>query len=185
MPPKYQERIRASLEANASIAYSDRNVPRLGGVQLASSRGVPTRAGRFFKQLAPTYNRSTALDPWIRGTYTRGQREYAKRLSGEEVIVGNWSFGNLLPTIKNGESYYGQFREEYLLEVPVLRYPTLRDSKGRWIDTGGPAQLQMLPLSSLTLEGTDGIKEYPSAPRLRAMSIVRDRENAPLTREEK
>ena len=92
MPPKYQERIRASLEANASITYSDRNVPRLGGVQLASSRGVPTREGRFFKQLAPTYNLSTALDPWIRGTYTRGQKEYARRLSGEEVIVGNWTF---------------------------------------------------------------------------------------------
>ena len=100
MPPKYQDRIRASLEANASITYSDRNVPRLGGQQLANSRGVPTRAGRFFKQLAPTYNRSTALDPWIRGTYTRGQKEYARRLSGEEVIVGNWTFGNLIPTFK-------------------------------------------------------------------------------------
>ena len=53
------------------------------------------------------------------------------------------------------------------------------------IITTGPPHLQMLPLSSLTLEGTAGIREYRSASRLRSIATVRHNEQAPVSREEK
>ena len=183
MPTKSEFHVRASLEANASIRFSNSGAAYIGAQQLTTKLGGTTRVGKLFKQLAPTYDRSPDLFPFIKGTYTRGQTEYARRRTGEEVIVGTWRNGNLTPT-RLGDTYYGQFRQEFILDIPVLRYPQLRGRGGRFITTG-PPHIQMLPLSSLTLEGTAGIREYRSASRLRSIATVRHNEQAPVSREEK
>lgn len=183
MPTTSEVRLRSSLAANASLGFSDPGVFRVGGQHFTTKLGGTTSVGTTFKLLAPTYDRSTDLFPFVKCTYTRGQTEYAKRRTGEEVIVGEWNNGNLIPT-RNGETYYGQNRSEWLLEVPSLVSLQLKNAKGKWVATG-PGQLKMLPSSSLTLEATDGIEEYPSLSRLRNFATLRHNEQAPLTLEEK
>ena len=110
MPTKSEVRLRASLEANASIRFSNSGAAYIGAQQLTTKLGGTTRVGKLFKQLAPTYDRSPDLFPFIKGTYTRGQTEYAKLRTGGQVILGTWFYGNLQPTNK-WEKYYGQLRE--------------------------------------------------------------------------
>ena len=112
MPPKFREDLLVqSLEAGIPISHSKGQVARLGNIRLADSRGTLTPAGRRYQELAPTYDRPTDLDPWVRGTETRGRSEWArKRSSDTQFKVGRWINNTLQPTKGYGEQYYGQFR---------------------------------------------------------------------------
>ena len=123
MPPKREVQLVQALERGDPINYNHRSgIARIGGIALTNSRGTATPLGRRYQQLAESYERSPDLDPWNRGTQTRGLTEYATTRSGAEHAVGRWRNGKLLATAGYGEKYYGQFREEFILHVPVLRY---------------------------------------------------------------
>ena len=89
MPPKFEAALQASLDAGAQISYKrNSQVARLGNTALTTGRGTVTRAGQRYQQLAAERGLDTSLDPWNRGTLTRGRREYATRRSGKEQAVG-------------------------------------------------------------------------------------------------
>ena len=89
MPPKFEAALQASLDAGAQISYKrNSQVARLGNTALTTGRGTVTRAGQRYQQLAAERGLDTSLDPWNRGTRTRGQTEYATRRSGKEQAVG-------------------------------------------------------------------------------------------------
>ena len=108
MPPKLANRrdaaLRAALAANRQIAYgsSQSQVARLDSVRLTNARGEPTPAGLHYQSIAREQNLDDPLDPWVRGTTTRSQSEYAKRRSGKEQVVGRWRNGKLIPTRRAG-----------------------------------------------------------------------------------
>ena len=101
MPPKRANRhdvaLRAPLASNAQIADSASNsqVAPLGNVRLTNARGEPTPARRHYQSIAREQNFDDSLDPWQRGTITRGQSEYTTRRSGKEQVVGRWRNGIL------------------------------------------------------------------------------------------
>ena len=135
MPPtnRHDAALRAALAANTQLAYNrDSQVARLGNLKLTNARGETTPAGLHYQTLTREQGIDASLDPWTRGTITRGQSEYAKRRSGTEKVVGRWRNGSLIPTRGAGEQYYGHHREEYILNVPVVRTEYVRDGKGRW-----------------------------------------------------
>ena len=187
MPPKFREDLLVqSLEAGTAISHSRGQVARLGNIRLADARGTLTPAGRRYQELAPTYNRSVDLDPWVRGTETRGRSEWArKRSSDTQFKVGRWINGTLQLTKGYGEQYYGQFRTEMMLRVPVVRYRKERNSRGFWLPGPGARSEEQLPLHEVTLFHQNALQEFPAAGRMRELATIRDREYNPMTREEK
>ena len=93
--------------------------PRLGGQRLTDSHGAPTPAGRIYQGIARERGLDDSLDPWTRGTQRIPSALYTRRRSGKEQVVARFHGGELLPTKGAGEQYYGAFREEYMIEVPV------------------------------------------------------------------
>ena len=186
MPPKFREDLLVqSLEAGTPISYSKSQVARLGNIRLADSRGTLTPAGRRYQELAPTYDRPTDLDPWVRGTETRGRSEWARnRSSDTQFKVGRWINNTLQLTKGYGEQYYGQFRTEMMLRVPVLRYRKERNSRGFWFPGPGARSEEQLPLHEITLFHQNALQEFPAAGRMRELAKNRDREYNPMTREE-
>ena len=185
MPPKNsKERLIAALEANLPIQYAPRSIiPRIGGIALTDRLGNTKPIGRTYLNLAEQYGRTRNLDPFVYGTYTRGQSEYARTVSGKEVRVAYYRSGQLVPT-KNGELYFGPFAEQYNLWVPTIRVIKNKDLRGRFDGTATEIR-ESTPISSLTLKGTNALKETPAAGRMRELPFVRDRNNNPLTTEQK
>ena len=120
MPPKrFDRRIIEAIDANTPIiSRPTSSVARLGTITLTNSQCILNERGQRYQELARERGRdSTILDPWQRGTTTRGQSEYAIQSSGRQKIVGRWRNGTLQPT-RLGEQYYGLYEEEHMLHVP-------------------------------------------------------------------
>ena len=164
MPPKFEAALQASLDAGAQISYRrNSQVARLGITPLTTGRGTVTTAGKRYQELAAERGLDTSLDPWNRGTLTRGQTEYATRRGGKEQAVGRWFNGILQPTAGAGEQHYGQYREEYILHIPVLRHQKERGPQGRWLP-GSTVTHDTMPLHRFAIEGTGAQQETASAP---------------------
>ena len=69
--------------------------------------------------------------------------------------------------------------------MPVLRYIEQRNLRGQFLPGPGTRTNEIMPLHEITLLNTGAHTEFPSAPRLRALALARDREHHPLSREEK
>ena len=101
------------------------------GLKLTDGRGSFTDAGRVYENVARELGRDASLDPWVRGTERRGRALYATRRSGKEQVVARFDVGGKLkPTKGAGEQYYGQFIEEYQIEIPVFLNVRERNALG-------------------------------------------------------
>ena len=91
MPPKREAQLVQSLQRGDPFIFNNRStIARIGGIALTNSRGTATALGRRYQQLAESYERSPDLDPWNRGTHTRGLTEYAYTRGGTEHAVARW-----------------------------------------------------------------------------------------------
>ena len=160
--------IEAALDRGEGLQFSNASqVSRIGGQRATDAQGRLTPAGVIFQEVARGLGVDSSVDPWVRGTDLVGNRLFAERRSGKKFVVAKQQpDGSLIPTKKAGKEYYGAFREEMGLEIPVfLNERVGRGERGRWI-TASQAITLTLPQSVLE-RGNDAFAMLSNLPENR------------------
>ena len=120
--------IRAALVAGARPEADVNNLStflRIGTrrIPLEDSQGVLTQNGRLFQELAMQLGINPETTVWRKGTSLVGRDTVAFLIDGTRKVLRRWdALNNREIQTQNGDSYYAQFRDEFLVNLPVFRH---------------------------------------------------------------
>ena len=120
--------MRAALVAGAR-PEADRNTLstflRVGArrLPLEDSQGALTQHGRLFQEIALQLNIDSETTVWRHGTSLVGRDTVAFLIDGTRLVLRRWDAANNREIqTPNGNSYYSQFRDEFLVSIPAFRH---------------------------------------------------------------
>ena len=120
--------MRAAIEGGAR-PEADRNLLycflRVGPrrLPLEDGQGRLTQHGRLYQELARQLDVDPSITAWRPGTQQIGRDTVAYLLDGTQLYVRRWDpHNNREIQTPNGNSYYAQFRDEFLVNIPAIRH---------------------------------------------------------------
>ena len=120
--------MRAAIEAGAR-PVPDRNelisFLRVGTrrLPLEDAQGRLTQLGRIYQELAEQLHVDPQITAWRPGTHLVGRDTVAFLLDGTRLVLRRWDpLNNREIQTPHGDSYYAQFRNEFLVNVPAVRH---------------------------------------------------------------